>query len=124
MEILTNVRIAAIAVLSLHAAGSFAQETKRMEGIKGEWVISNDITPVQARAKAIGEAKAEALRLAGVPEYVAESNLSYKVEKNKTLEEIHKSLTSIDVSGEISAFEVTREEQRKNEFGNLLYEVC
>jgi hypothetical protein len=54
---------------------------------------------------------------------VAESNFSYKTEKNNTLQDIHKSLTSIDVSGEISAFKVVKEEKRKNEFGNLLYEV-
>ena len=32
-------------------------------------------------------------------------------------------MTSIDVSGEISGFQVIKEEKRKNEFGNLTYEV-
>ena len=124
MEILTKARVVYIA-LAL-CVGSFcclAQETKSVQEVKGEWVISNDITPIQAREKAIAEAKAEALRLAGVPEYVAESNLSYKTEQNLALGDIHESLTSIDVSGEISAFQVIREEKRKNEFGNLIYEV-
>ena len=94
-----------------------------MKSIKGEWVISNDITPALAREKAIDQAKADALRQAGVAEFVAESNLSYKTDQNSALKDIHKSLTSIDVSGEISAFQVIKEEKRKNEFGNLLYEV-
>ena len=124
MEILIRVKIACIAVVvSLCASCCFAQETKKVENIKGEWIISNDITPVQAREKAIDQAKAEALRQAGVPEYVVESNLSYKTEKNSTLKDIHESLTSIDVSGEISEFKVFKEEKRKNEFGNLTYEV-
>jgi hypothetical protein len=124
MEILTRVKIAYIAlVVGVTAPGCFAQEAKSVENIKGEWVISNDITPALAREKAIDQAKAEALRQAGVPEYIAESNLSYKTERNNTLEDINKSLTSIDVSGEISAFKVVKEEKRKNEFGNLLYEV-
>ena len=124
MEILIKVKSAFIAlVVSLSASWCFAQETKKVENIKGEWIISNDITPVQAREKAIDQAKAEALRQAGVPEYVTESNLSYKTERNSTLKDIHESLTSIDVSGEISEFKVFKEEKRKNEFGNLTYEV-
>ena len=124
MEILIKVKSALIAVVvSLSASWCLAQETRKVENIKGEWVISNDITPVQAREKAIEQAKAEALRQAGVPEYVTESNLSYKTERNSTLKDIHESLTSIDVSGEISEFKVFKEEKRKNEFENLVYEV-
>ena len=124
MEILTKGRVASIAgVVCLLASSCFAQETKAVEGIKGEWIISNDITPVQARAKAIDQAKAEALRQAGATEYVAESNLLYKVEKDSKVKDIHKSVTSVDVFGEISGFEVTKEEKRSNEFGSLVYEV-
>jgi hypothetical protein len=124
MEILIKVKSALIAIIvSLSASWCLAQETKKVENIKGEWVISNDITPLQAREKAIEQAKAEALRQAGVTEYVTESNLSYKTERNSTLKDIHESLTSIDVSGEISEFKVFKEEKRKNEFGNLMYEV-
>ena len=124
MEILIKLKSACIVVVvSLFASCCFAQETKRVENIKGEWIISNDITPVQAREKAIDQAKAEALRQAGVPEYITESNLNYKTENNNTLKDIHESLTSIDVSGEISEFQILKEEKRKNEFGNLTYEV-
>jgi hypothetical protein len=101
----------------------FAQETKAVTGVKGEWEISNDITPIQARSRAIEQAKAEALREAGVPEYVAESDLSYKTDQSTNNQDIHKSLTLIDVSGEIASFEVIREEKRMNEFGNLMYEA-
>ena len=125
MEILTNMRLASVAgVVALCAGCCFAQETKTVEGIKGEWIISNDITPIQARANAIDQAKAEALRSAGATEYVAESSVLYKTEKDKKLEgDIHKSVTSIDVSGEISGFQVIKEEKKLNEFGNLTYEV-
>jgi hypothetical protein len=129
MEILAKAKLRSLlaariaAVVCLSACCCFAQETKNVEGIKGEWVISNDITPIQARAKAIDQAKAEALRSAGVSEYVAESSLLYKTEKDKELKDIHKSLTSVDVSGEISGFQITKEEKRLNEFGNLTYEV-
>jgi len=99
MEILTKVRIVFVAgIVSLCASCCLAQEIKTVEGIKGEWIISNDITPIQARANAIDQAKAEALRNAGATEYVSESSLLYKTEKDKKLEDIHKSLTSVDVS--------------------------
>ena len=124
MEILTKVRIVFVAgIVTLCASCCFAQEIKTVEGIKGEWIISNDITPIQARSNAIDQAKAEALRNAGATEYVSESSLLYKTEKDKKLEDIHKSLTSVDVSGEISAFQVISEEKKLNEFGNLTYEV-
>src|SRR6187401_419105 len=79
-------------VVCLGISSCFAQETKQVEGVKGEWIISNDITPIQARAKAIDQAKAEALRLAGVPEYVTESNVLYKTEKDNELKDIHESI--------------------------------
>jgi hypothetical protein len=124
MEILRSVRGACIAAVVMGCATlCVAQEIRAVEGVKGEWLISNDITPVQAREKAIDQAKAEALRKAGAAEYVTESNLTYKTEKDKTLKDIHESLTSVDVSGEISGYQVKKEEKKINEFGNLMYEV-
>ena len=123
MEILNRLRFAGIVLVVSMGPSCFAQDTKSVESVKGEWVISNDITPAVAREKAVDQAKAEALRLAGVPEFVAESNFSYKAERDNSLQDIHKSLTAIDVFGEISAYKVIKEEKRKNEFGNLLYEV-
>jgi len=100
-----------------------AQQKKKLENIKGQWVVSNDITPMQARENAINQAKVEALRLAGVPEFISESNLMYRSEKQMQLKELFESLTTVDVSGEISEFAITKEEKKVNEFGNILYEV-
>ena len=124
MEILTKVKFVCITlVVSLCTSPGFAQDEQRVERVKGEWIISDDITPLQAREKAIRQAKAEALRQAGVSEYVSESNLMFKTESSNKLRDIHESWTSIDVSGEISQFEVVDERKAINEFGNLSYEV-
>lgn len=124
MEILIKAKSAGMAiVVVLGASFGFAQDTRTVENVKGEWIISNDITPLQAREKAISQAKAEALRRAGVAEYIAESNLNYKTEIDSKLKDIHESWTSIDVSGEVSEFQVVEEKKRINEFGNLTYEV-
>lgn len=110
-----------ISVSLLSAAN--AQGIKNLKDIKGEWVISNDITPVQARENAINEAKIEALRQAGVPEYVAQSNIFYQSEKKLQFKEVFESLTTVEVSGEISEFLITKEDKRINELGVLIYEV-
>jgi len=100
-----------------------AQQVKKLEGIKGQWVISNDITPVRARENALNQAKVEALRQSGIPEFISESNLMYKSEKQLEFKEFYESLTSVDIAGEISEFTIIKEEKKVNEFGNLLYEV-
>ncbi len=99
------------------------QIIERLENVKGEWVISNDITPVQARENAINQAKVEALRKAGVPEYVAEANLLYKTENQKQLKEVFESLTTVEIAGEITEFSIVKEEKKINEVGNWIYEV-
>jgi len=123
MEILRKAIVVIIALMSVATFGCVAQITKKVEMILGEWTISNDITPIQARAHAIGQAKAEALRMAGSPEYVAESSVFYKTEREKNQKEIYKSVTSIDIVGEISGFEIVKEEKKLNEFGDLKYQV-
>ena len=124
MEILTKVKFACMVLVVLFSPlWSFAQEMKNVERIKGEWIISNDITPLQARENAISQAKAEALREAGVSEYVAESIFLYKTETDNKLKDDIQSWTSVDVSGEISEFHVVEERKKINEFGNLMYEV-
>lgn len=99
------------------------QETKKIENVRGEWILSNDITPIQARENAINNAKIEALRKAGVPEYIAETNLMYKSEKEMQLKEVFESLSTIDVFGEISEISIVKEVKRINEFDNLIFEV-
>ncbi len=99
-------------IASLVSSIVYGQEIRTLENIKGEWVISNDITPVQARENAISQAKVEALRKAGVPEFVAEANLLYKTENQKQLKEVFESLTTVDVAGEISEFSITKEDKK------------
>lgn len=99
------------------------QETKKLENIKGEWIISNDITPTQARENAVNEAKSEALRKAGASEYITASNILYQADKKTQTKEVFESLTTVDVTGEIAEFSVVKEDKRKDELGNLIYEV-
>ncbi len=101
----------------------FAQEKKKVEQVIGEWEISNDITPTQAREKAINQAKVEALRQAGVPELISESNVLYHSENPQRMKELFESLTTTSISGELAEATVTNEEKKVNEQGNIMYRV-
>ena len=90
---------------------------------QGEWVVSDDITLPQAREKSIQQAKLEALRKAGVPEYITESNISYQSDGVDKTQNLFESITTIDVFGEITEYEIIKEEKKLNEFDNIIYTV-
>jgi hypothetical protein len=102
---------------------SNAQQKVILTDVPGSWVISADITPMQAREKAIQQAKLEALRQAGVPERISESNILYKSEKKRDFQEIFKSIVTTSVSGDIAEYKVTKEEKRTDAYGGLIYSV-
>ena len=110
-------------VCAVGASSSFGQQKKKVEHVKGEWVVSNDITPMQARENAINQAKIEALRQAGVPEFISESNLQYHSEKPEQMKELFESLASVAISGEVSEFSIVKEDKKLNEYGNIVYDV-
>jgi Domain of unknown function (DUF4384) len=112
-----------VAVFFILPYSSSAQEKKKVKQIKGEWVLSNDITPTQARENAINQAKLEAMRKAGVPEVISESNLLYQTDNPQQIKELFESLTSVAISGEVSEFKIVKEDKRINEFNSIIYEV-
>jgi len=101
----------------------FGQQKRKVEHVKGEWVLSDDITPIQARENAINEAKVEALRQAGVPERITASNLLYHSDKPEQMKELFESLTTVAISGEVSEFTIEKEEKKLNEHSNIVYDV-
>ena len=102
---------------------AFGQAKKKVEHVKGQWVVSNDITLLQARENALQQAKVEALRQAGVPEIISESNLKYHSEKPDQMKELFESLASVAISGEVSAYTIVKEEKKLNEYNNIVYDV-
>jgi hypothetical protein len=129
MEILTrSMRVNRLAFVFLPICllvtfNSISQKKHKLKAVKGEWVISNDITMPQAKEKAIVEAKLEALRQAGVPELISESSLSYVSEGENGMKDIFESITKSDMFGEISDFEIVKEEKKINDVGNIIYNV-
>jgi hypothetical protein len=85
--------------------------------------ISSDLTPEQTKAKAIEEAKRNALVKAGVSETVSFTDFSYKYEDNKRFNEIFQAISSIQTGGEIIVDEILNESRSFNEYGNMQVEV-
>jgi len=102
---------------------AFSQQHKDVKNAHGQWVVSNDITISEARERAILEAKSDALRMAGVKEYIYSSNLLFTQENQGRFQEVFESLTSVEQFGEISAFEINREEKKIDSFGSITYDV-
>ena len=108
-------------LLMLPAFGAQAQHVQ-VQGVQGQATIAN-ITPEQAREKAVEQAKAEALRRAGVEEWVQSFDFLQKREENNKFEEFFHSLTSVQAMGSVVDWSVLKENKRLDESGTLLYEV-
>lgn len=116
-------KISALLFLVLAAFSVHAQKRHELKSVKGEWVVSNDITLPQAREKAINEAKLEALRMAGVPEYIGQSNISYTAQTGAGFKDLFESIVTLDVYGEIAEYKIAKEEKKFNDVGNIIYDV-
>lgn len=103
---------------NLHAVG----QKKKTVVAKGSF-ISSDLTPEQTRAKAIEDAKRNALVKAGVSETVTFTDFSYKFEDNERFNEIFQAISSIQTGGEIIVDKILNESKTFNEYGNMVVEV-
>jgi hypothetical protein len=113
-----------IILFALTSLGLDAQEKKRVTNVPGEAQVADDISVVQARERAIQAAKIEAMRIAGVPEYVSEVTVFQKSEKDvDNFTEVFNSIANQEVSGEIASFQVIREEKVTNAAGNFVVKV-
>ncbi len=101
----------------------FAQETIKVNGVKGKYFLSNDISPKQAKDLAIIEAKTEALRVAGVGETVSSSKVLITTEGNQKVEQLFNNIATVELSGAITSYKVDTIIEQKNEFNQTYYEA-
>ena len=99
----------------------FAQKKRTL--IANGSAISHDLTPEQTRAKAIEDAKRNALNKAGISETISFNDFSYKFEDNDKFNEIFQTVSSIETGGEIVVDSVLSENRHFNEYGNMVVEV-
>ncbi|MFP4471343.1 MAG: hypothetical protein ACLFPE_11690 [Bacteroidales bacterium] len=109
-------------VLILMAGFGVQAQKKSTVRAKGSY-MSSDLTPEQTRAKAIEDAKRNAMIEAGVSESISFTDFSYKYDDNERFNEIFQAISSIETGGEIIVDEIVSENKYFNEFGNMVVEV-
>jgi uncharacterized protein YaaR (DUF327 family) len=105
----------------LIATSAFAQK-QVVRNVTGVAIIVN-ISPEEARTKAIDQAKQEALRLAGAEEWIQSFDFLEKREQNKKFDEFFHSITSVQSMGTVLDWKVVSETKKIDDFKNLVYEV-
>ena len=93
---------------------------QRIRNAEGQWAVVN-ITPEQAREKAIEEAKKDALRKAGVSERIFSSQTVSVLESNKESAELFSMFSSIEMNGAVTDWEIKKSEFVKNAFDGQVY---
>lgn len=109
-------------IFSLILNTGYSQRKVLIKNVTGTSVISN-ITPEEALEKAINSAKIKALREAGIPEIVHETNLLSTTEINEKFDQIFSSISSVEISGKVLDYEITDTTNYVNEFGNFVLKV-
>ena len=97
-------------------------QVKAVSNAHGMAAIVN-ISPEEARAKAIEEAKLDALHKAGVQEWIQSFDYLDKKEEHNKFTEFFRSITSVQTMGNVVSWKVVKEEKKIDELNNLLYEV-
>ena len=109
-------------LLLIVSFSGFSQKVIKVDSAIGTCVISN-ITPEQAKKKAVKEAKNQALLQAGVSEQIMAYSSFQTLSTNDTTIEYFSSLTNVVNQGEVVNWELLSERRFVNEFDNFVYEV-
>ena len=110
-------------LISLFALNLKAQQIIKVYDVVGRYILSNDITPKQAKEFALLEAKKNALLKAGVSEFVVSNVFYIQSESNNKISDKFKKFMSSEVSGAVSKIYDNVTTESKDIYGNTIYEV-
>jgi len=119
---LTKILVQIIFVLCAANVPLFSQEIKEIKGVEGRCAIAN-ISPEQAREKAIEEAKKEALRKAGVAERIRSTDALSTYETNAKSNQMFSSFSSIEMEGAVTDYKVVKDRREENSIDGKWYAV-
>ena len=115
-EIIIAFLVLSLSVDCLQVRG---QETIIIEGATGVGVIVGRVSESDARREAINEAKIEALRRAGVSEYLTSYELLFTSEADHDYSEFFSSDIQSELQGAVQTYSVVREQRSLNPHSNL-----
>lgn len=96
--------------------------SQEIKGVEGQWAIVN-ITPEQAREKAIDEAKKEALRRAGIHESIRTTRALSVTDNTDDHRQWFSEFSSIEMNGAVTDYTIVKDEQLKNSIDGRFYAV-
>ena len=96
--------------------------SQEVRGVEGRWPIVN-ITPEQAREKAIEEAQKEALLKAGVSIRIRAAEVLSQSETNERNEQMFSMFSNIELSGAVTSYDIVRDEREISNIDGLIYAV-
>lgn len=100
-------------------AGSnlFAQKSVALSGIKGTAYITGDVSPNQAKAQALNDAKINALKAAGIGEHINSYQLLFTSQQINDYSQFFSSDIQSEIQGAVQSFEIKSEKNYcKSEF--------
>jgi len=100
----------------------FSQEIKQIQGAKGRYIISGEVSEEAARQKALAEAKVDALKKAGVAENIQSYDMLFKSEIGDKYEEVFMSDKQSEIRGAVQDYTM-QFEKGIDEFKNFYVEV-
>jgi hypothetical protein len=102
---------------------TFAQKTVKVRAVKGYAFVSGDISPNEARAIAVKEAKINALKAAGIAENIKSYELLFNSQNNNDFTQFFNSDIQSEIQGAVQSYEVKKEKITQNKQLELLFEV-
>lgn len=99
-----------------------AQKKVTVKQVTGKAIIKN-ITPDEARQKALRAAKIKALRKAGVSEKITETNVKRVKARNSDIQKTFNSIATVAISGHVIDYEITNTQKDVDQFNNLYIAV-
>ena len=112
-----------IIVLNVAPAPIIAQKIKQVHDIKGTAFISGDISPNQAKAQALNNAKINALKAVGIGEHINSYQLLFTSQQKNDYSQFFTSDIQSEIQGAVQWYEVKSEKTYCKSESEIICEV-
>ncbi len=110
-------------LILLSANNLLAQKSIALSGINGAAFIAGDVSPNQAKAQALNDAKINALKAAGIGEHINSYELLFTSQQKNDYSQFFSSDIQSEIQGAVQSYEIKNEKiYCKSEF-EIIYEV-
>jgi hypothetical protein len=103
--------------------GIQAQKTLTVKNNKGSASVSGDVSPNEAKAKALNEAKTAALKSAGIDEHISSHEMLFTNSTSKDYSQFFSSDVQSELQGAISSYTITSEKMSCVSDKEAIYEL-